>query len=337
MKRFCILLAVVFVCAGIALAEESILIDFAKLTADQPADKPAQNKATMVDFSNVAGSSFNAEEKNAMKTSLAINNWEVVLASSSRSVFNQTYSMAKPAKVKDSAKSHAGANVLGVRIHFPEEPFNSWAIVQPPFDIPAYMDKADVKDDGSLSTPQAEVGKGSKFDSFGVVKNVGVLKSLSMNVHGLNFPQAVSVVLRDENSEEQEIVLGNLQFDGWRTMTWQNPNYVTEVRNRDLRVFPLYPKSAPMRKLVGVRFYRDAAQDGGDFVAYLKDISIVYDKAVLSLERDIDDEATWGILQKREEARRNAELKRLGNIQVLRYLEQKKMHAEKPQTAPAPK
>jgi hypothetical protein len=63
----------------------------------------------------------------------------------------------------------------------------------------------------------------------------------------------------------------------------------------------------------------------------------VYDKAVLSLERDIDDESTWGILQKREEARRNAELKRLGNIQVLRYLEQKKMHAEKPAAAPAPK
>jgi hypothetical protein len=61
----------------------------------------------------------------------------------------------------------------------------------------------------------------------------------------------------------------------------------------------------------------------------------VYDKAVLTLERDIDDEATWGILQKREEARRSAELRRLGHIQVLRYLETKKMHAGEESSAGA--
>jgi hypothetical protein len=81
-----------------------------------------------------------------------------------------------------------------------------------------------------------------------------------------------------------------------------------------------------MRKLTGIRVYRDAAMQGGDFITYIKDISLTYDRAVLNLERDINDEAVWGILQERERARREAELRSLGNIQVLRYLEERKMH-----------
>jgi hypothetical protein len=329
MKRFFAILFAAFMLVSVMLvADESVLIDFAGLTADFPSDTPKENQATMVDFSTVAGSSYTEEEKALMKTSLAVQNWGVFLASSSRSVKNQSFSMAKAAKVRDGATNFAGATVMGIRVHFPLDPFNSWAIVKPPFEIPAYMDKSTVGGDGSLTVTEEEVGKGRMFDTIGVVKNVGVLKSLSMNVHGLNFPHGISVILQDENNEEQEIFLGNLRFDGWRRLTWENPNYITEVRNRDLRVFPLYPKSAPMRKLVGIRVYRDASQEGGDFITYVKDISIVYDKAILTLERDIDDEGTWGVLQKREEARRNAELRRLGHLQVLRFLETKKMHVE---------
>jgi len=118
-----------------------------------------------------------------------------------------------------------------------------------------------------------------------------------------------------------------LAFDGWRTLTWDNPNYVVDVRNRELRKFPLYPKGMPYLKIVGIIVYRDAAQEGGDFVTYIHDINITYDKAIIDTERDINDEAIWGILQQRNEARRLAELKRLGNIQVLRFLEQQKMDA----------
>ena len=125
-----------------------------------------------------------------------------------------------------------------------------------------------------------------------------------------------------------------LQFDGWRTLTWNNPNYITDVRNRELRKFPLYPKGMPYLKLVGIILYRDAAQEGGDFVTYFKDITITYDKAIIATQRDINDEAIWGILQQRNEARRLAELRRLGNIQVLRFLEKQKMDAGQPAAQP---
>lgn len=327
MKRFFILLLVALIAGTGLFAEESVLIDFNQLGADYAvADgEPSENEATLIDFSVVAGSSYTQEEKAQMKTSLFIENWEVVLNSSARSVVNQSRSFTRAARVREGAAQYANETLLGVRVHFPDEPFNSWALVKPPFEIPAYADVTTVAADGTLEVPQEEVGRGTKFDGYGVVKNIGVLKSISVNVHGLNFPHGLSILFKDNNNVEKEYFMGYLNFDGWRTLTWNNPNYIAEVRNRELNTFPLYPNSAPMVKLLGFRVYRDASIEGGDFIAYIKDVSVVYDKAVLSLERDIDDESVWGILQDREEARRNSELNRLGNMQVLRYLERQKM------------
>ena len=160
------------------------------------------------------------------------------------------------------------------------------------------------------------------------MKNVGVLKSVEMTVYGSNFPNGVGVILKDQDEKEMTIYMDHLQFDGWRKLVWNNPNYITEVRNRELRKFPLYPKSEPFMKLVGLIVYRDSMQEGGDIVTYFKDIEITYDLALLETQRDINDEAIWGILTERQEARKRAELRRVGDIQVLRSLEKEKMHKE---------
>jgi hypothetical protein len=335
MKRVIAILFAAIMVAGVVVADEEILIDFDQLSADFTITDPKvgdhqENQRTLVDFGSVAGSSFTDDEKALMKTSLAIKNWEILLSSSSRTVINREFSLAKQARVREEApETHfPGKYVLGVRVHFPVEMYHAWALIKPPFEIPAYQDKTTVGGDGQLTVNAEDKGKGDMFTNFGVVRNVGVLKSLDMNVHGLNFPHKISVILKNANNEEQEVLLGHLQFDGWRKLHWDNPNYIQEVRNRDLRLYPLYPKTAPMVKLLGIRIYRDGLHEGDDFIGYVKDISITFDKARITTERDIDDEEVWGILQQREEARRLAELRRLGNIQVLRYLETQKMHHE---------
>ncbi len=337
MKRlnFILVVGLLLLAGSVLFADESVLIDFTKLTADTTVGKnttPTENSATLVDFSNVAGATFTDEEKAAMKTSLALGNWDVMLASSSRSVRNQSDTMTRESPISAKAKPFNGeeiANkkVLGVRVHFPVESFNSWAIVKPSFDIPAYADKTTLQGD-KLVVDAKDAGRGEKFNGFGVVKNVGVLKSLSITAYGANFPNGLGVVLQDQDGNEQVMFMDYLQFDGWRTLTWNNPNYISEVRNRELRKYPLYPKSTPHVKLMGIIIYRDAAQEGGDFITYVKDIKITYDKAIIETERDINDEVIWNILQQRYEARRMAELKRLGNLQVLRFLEKQKMHVE---------
>ena len=162
-----------------------------------------------------------------------------------------------------------------------------------------------------------------------MVKNVGVIKSIKVNVYGMNYPMHMAVVLVDDQEQTQQIPLGHLEFDGWRELTWNNPNYITEVRNREIVKYPLYPCTAPSVTLDSLQFYRDAMHEGGDFITYVKDVKVVYDLAVIQdVDTDLNHEEVWGILAKREEERRNAELSRLGNLQVLRYPEEQKMHQE---------
>jgi hypothetical protein len=336
MRKLCILIAIGLFFVGAAFADKSVLIDFSKLAADVKLGETATNNehaATLVDFSDVAGSSYDEAIRKAMKTSLAIENWYVQLASSSRTVNNQAKSYTKESKLIANAKAFDGeemANktVMGVRIHFPLPMYNSYALVTPPFEIPAYSNRTELRGDQVVEVA-GDVG--TKFDNFGVVKNVGILKSVEATVYGSNFPNGFGIIVKDQDGIEQTIFLDYLEFDGWRKLVWNNPNYITEVRNRELRIFPLYPKSEPFVKLVGLIFYRDSMQEGGDIVTYVKDIKITYDRALLETQRDINDEAIWGILSARQEARKAAEIKRLGNLQVLRTIEKQKMHKEEAQ------
>ncbi len=74
MKRLFIFVVVGLLLGGTALfADESVLIDFTKLGADQTVGTnkaPTENGATLIDYSAVAGASFTDEEKAAMKSSL---------------------------------------------------------------------------------------------------------------------------------------------------------------------------------------------------------------------------------------------------------------------------
>jgi hypothetical protein len=312
MKRMFILVVIALLFAGFGFAEEAVLIDFTKLVADSDPNQdnvPMQNARTVMDYSNTAGASFTTEQKAIMKTSLALPNWDVVLASSSRTITNQTKSYTLEAPSKQFGK------VLGVRVHFPLELYNSWARIKPPFEIPAFEV---LKDE-----------KGTRFEGgYGIVKNVGVIKSIAVNAYGLNFPHGLSAVTVDSYGNEQLVFMGYLNYDGWGELRWDNPAYISDVRNREMRIFPLYPKSTPFVKFGGFVIHRDGSKDGGDFVAYFRDVKIIYDKAVLDTERDIQDEDLWKIIQDREDARKNAEMDRFGNVQVLRYLESQKKATE---------
>jgi hypothetical protein len=344
MKRM-LILVVIAMLAGPLFADEATLIDFSLLGADirirlhdnDTGDRPNQNRRTMMDFSHVAGGSFTTQQRAVMRTSLAIENWEVVLASSSRNVQNISRSYTR------EAPSRQFGTVLGVRVHFPTEPHNSWAIIKPPFEIPAFEPMADIDDDGNISPMQGNDGitSRSRFEAqedgeaaFGVVKNVATIKSIAVNVYGLNFPHGLSTILIDSQGNSRNYFMGYLNFDGWGELIWNNPAYIQEVRNRDIRLFPLYPTSTPFVKFGGFLVQRDAAKPGGDFITYFKDVRIIYDKAVLDTERDIDDEALWNIIRDRETARKVWEMERFGQNQVLRYLELQKQADEPPFGSP---
>ena len=341
-----LILVVIAILAGPLFAEEGVLIDFTLLKADirvrlsenDEGSAPNQNRRTMMDFSHVAGGSFTSQQRAVMKTSLAIENWEVSLASSSRNVESIGLSYTR------EAPSRQFETVMGVRIHFPIEPFNSWALIKPPFEIPAFEPAAQISDDGTISPAEGNDGitSRSRFEAsedgesaYGVIKNVGVIKSIAVNVYGLNFPHGLSTVIIDSTGTSKNLFMGYLNFDGWGELIWNNPAYIQEVRNRDIRLYPLYPTSTPFIKFGGFIVQRDAAREGGDFITYFKDVRVIYDKAVLDVQRDIDDEALWHIILDRETARKVWEMERFGQNQVLRYLELQKQATELPFNDPA--
>ncbi|MCL2214857.1 MAG: flagellar filament outer layer protein FlaA [Treponema sp.] len=334
MKKLLILVVMTMFTVSL-FAEEGVLIDFSTLKADINinSDTPNQNRQTLMDYGHVAGGSFTAQQKSLMMTSLAIENWEVTLNASARSVNNVTLSFTR-----ESASKEFGT-VMGVRILFPVESWNSSATIKPPFEIPAY-EVSTVSEDGTIQATGSSATAKSRFESqgpgtpaFGVIKNVGVIREVATRVYGLNFPHGLYLTLIDGTGTEKEIFMGNLRYDGWGELRWRNPAYLTEIRNRDIRIVPLYPFNTPFIKFGGFRVERNpsAVGDiGGDFVTYFKDVSVIYDLAVLDTDRDIDDEATWNIIQTREEARKVWEMERFGQNQVLRYLETQRQASEAP-------
>lgn len=335
-KTVCLFMAAFMLATSLVFADESMLIDFTLLDADCCPDENSgemtQNKHTVMDFSVAAGATFTDEQKEMMKTSLALPEWEVELNSSAKNVLALADSKVVSAPVRDSARvPFAGSNVMGVRIVFPEWASNANAKIKPAFDIPAYEPLSEADDNGVRQEPTDEEkasGKTLFEDGYGVVKNVGTLKSIAVNTMGMNYPHALYVLLKDNDNVERRYFMGYLGFDGWKQLVWNNPQYITEIRNREIRVYPIYPRGMPFVKFDGFYVARDASHIGGDFIGYFKDVKVIYDKAVLVSERDIADEDLWGIITKKETARQAAEMQRFGNKQVNRYLEKAKLATE---------
>ncbi len=334
MKRTLVLTAAAMLLVGsFGFAKESVLIDFTQLEADSVPNEegvPQENSRTVMDYSVAAGATFTGEQKSLMKTSLALPNWEVVLNSSARNVQSVALSQVVAAPVKDSADvPFAGSNVMGVRIVFPTWNNNANAKIVPPFEIQAYEPLADADENGERGEPSDEQkGKYLFEDGYGLIRNVGTLKSIAVTTMGMNFPHQLYVLLKDNDNIERRYLMGNLMFDGWKTLQWNNPNYITEVRTREIRVYPIYPRGIPYVKFAGFQITRDASDIGDDFIGYFKDEKVIYDLAVITSNRDIDDEDLWGIITKKESARQSAEMARFGNKQVNRYLERAKLASE---------
>jgi hypothetical protein len=341
MKRMFILVAVVLFLAGSLFADEAILIDFSVLEPDIMSNQdgePTQNSRTLMDFANVAGGGFTEDQLAVMKSSLALPNWEVRLSSSSRTVENIGNSYVR------RSPSQQWGSVMGVRVHYPLGPNYAKAWIVPPFEIPAFEPQANVNEDGTIEAVEGENGitGPSRFESpagedgkadpaqpaYGVVKNVGTIKSVEVNAYGLNFPHGLSVILIDSQGNEKTYFMGYLNYEGWKPLRWNNPQYISEVRNRELRIYPLYPFSTPFVKFGGFILHRDADHVGGDFISYFKDVKIIYDRAVAYPDRDIDDESIWHIIYDRETQKKIFEMEQFGKDQVLRYLEEQKRAKE---------
>lgn len=227
-KTLSLLAAGLLLFSGVAFAEEAVLIDFTYLDADKTVEGEngeapvSYNSRTVMDFSVSAGATFTDNQKNLMKTSLVLPDWEVELNTSARNVTSVGLSTVVAAPVKAEADvPFAGKNVMGVRVIFPEWNSNANAKIVPPFEIPAYEPLGELDENG-VRQPLAEGTDKSTFNTahsenenvnrdfegtlfeggYGLVKNVGTIKAISVTTMGMNYPHGLYVMLKDTDNVE---------------------------------------------------------------------------------------------------------------------------------------
>ena len=275
----------------------------------------ALTNSTIIDFSltgNVDNLGESEGEENAVvkaEDALYNDNWVVWLNDSARLTENRRNSYVTNTDSKGNNGAWEAGKVLGIRVHFPLQAWNSYALVKPAYELEIY------------GGPDGQKYTGGK----GVVQNVGEIKSISSWVYGRNYLISYFVNLQNELGVLKSYPMGSLYFNGWRQVRWENREYLTDIRDRILTRQPLYPKLIPSVKLDSLGFYRSKDYQGGNFITYVKDVTIEYDVVVVEPEEDIDDEATWSLIKTENERRRQLEEAKIKEQQELRDLEARRV------------
>lgn len=323
MKKIIFIVLISLSAVAALSAEEAVLLDFGLLTAD---DGKTNNSATTIDVSKYTTYDLSEQNRPELKTSLAIEKWDVELAPSARFAVNENRSMVRQVV---STTAEGEQNVMGIRLLFPRTQNNSYAEISPEFEIPLWAEK-----DGSYMFQN---------NGLGVVTNVGVLKKMRIRVCGRNYTHRVHVVVETGKDQTKVIDFGALNFVGWRTLEWVNPHYIQSPSDRDWVNDPIYPGNMPYVKILSIRIIKDKKYMGGDFITYIDRIDIDYDKAYIETEFDIDDEDVWGIQKEWQDQVEQNDYRNIGQKQTKVFLEGQKLDVEPegddtaaPATTPTP-
>lgn len=274
-----------------------VLVDFTTIGAET--DEP-----TKVDFSGAFVLNLPQEEASKLVVDYALNNWRVHVQNSIRFPNIISASFAKAVEV--TGGEYQGQVVLGARFTFPAYPYEMTSEIVPPF-------AADI-------SREEFVGKGT-------LRNVGLVRSAYLTVYGLNQPERIFVVTEDSAGNEYEYSFGDLKFVGWRTLEWTNPNYLEDVRAREIQSLPLYPQASADRRFKSIKIRRSGIYGTQDFVTYVRDVKVTFDKALDdTLLTDIDNEAVWGITNSRRGLRDAVVFQRTLVDRYLEYLEARKKY-----------
>ncbi len=242
-----------------------------------------------------------------------LDKWRVSLNASANSIDNRVLSYTKP------VESKRFGTVLGVRIHFPTWNNNSYALIHPPFPIKVY------NDDGQFANAEN-----------GVMPNAWEVRSVSIWVNGRNYNNQIAIRLKDRNDEVQEYFMGNVYFEGWRKLTWLNPNFTEKIYAKSLTKVPLYPKDIPYLTFDSIVVYRQGSEWGGDFVTYIGAMDIEYTPYIVDREsvEDIEDEAVWQIIANKGKRATELENKKLAEKLILYQQEEYRLKIERDQAVP---
>jgi Flagellar filament outer layer protein Flaa len=285
---------------------EAVLLDFNNLDN------------TSLNFSGVIeGKGYPEELLKEMVVSLEPTRWIIRVNNSSwlNDARDKTYLF--PLK---SSQNYPNQTVLGIRIYFPERHASSYATLVPPFEIPSYYDD-----------PKNPTGKGDMFLNKGIVRNVGVLRKLSVLALGNNFRYSIYVKIKDHRGEIRDLFIGYLDYTGWKVKSWLNPHLEEDLKSRDVKkkYSPLYPDEYPYVKLLGFRIQRTDPEVTGNFVTMIKEVTLEYDEAIIPTGKTEDkQEEIFGIYKEELMNRAKLEMRNVDRRIFMEWEERQKQHKD---------
>lgn len=236
-----------------------VLIDFSTLIEEISPE-------TEIDFSDLSSLyGLPDEEKEKMKIDLSWRNWQLFIPPSILPFFNKNPSYIAPAQVKDSSPLFDGESILGMRLFFPVGKEETYTLY-PPFPIPF-----------------EEGEKGSQFLNKGVIKNVGVIKEIQIDIYSENAGVKVSLNLENSKGKTLSIPFGNLNFWGWRRLIWLNPSYSKNLNYLKSKLQDTYGEDYRFKSL---SFTHPSSSTKSDALLFIRSIKVIYDKGAedISLE-----------------------------------------------------
>ncbi len=273
------------------------LIDFTKFEEEVRKWIPEPKVTELVMTNGQPKALLSAEE-------FMLDRWVVELNNSARNMRLQNIVLSYCKKVRSSKYG----DVLGVRVHFPREHVYSYAVIKPPYEFYAYD----------------ENGRFFMTNS-GILPNVHSIKKIAIWINGRNYNYGLAIRLKDRDDKVHEFFMGWLRFDGWRKLVWENPNFVDKVLTYTLKRQPLYPRSIPYYKFDSIVIYKPAFEQGGDFVTYIKDITVTFKPFVVEPIDEIDDESIWNILSLEAIRKKLIEEKRITEEVILKKQEEARL------------
>jgi hypothetical protein len=122
---------------------------------------------------------------------------------------------------------------------------NSYAMIKPPFEIPAY--------ELNESTADENDQRVFKFDGYGVVRNVGTIKEIKVETLGRNFPHNLFCCDRERNRRRAIHQNGKSGVFWLEIIDLAEPELPRRCAKPTTNALsPLYPQNEPFIKIKGI-------------------------------------------------------------------------------------
>lgn len=277
----------------------------------------------LIDFSKLDNTTINLREQFKIigqdageleEIDLTIPNWTAKLIPSSNTTKGRDKTFVLPV---DKSIEYQDQNILGVRVYFPQRHSNSHVEIYPPFEIPSFFEDPDNPD-----------GMGTYFINKGVIRNVGIIRRIYVRVLGNGFDYRFYIRIKDQNNNIRDIHMGMINFLGWRTLVWSNPNYDREKKyiSETKDTAPYYPSEYPYVKFIGIIIQRDKVAKTGNFTTMVKDITMEYDERFIENKHfEYIQEDVFGIYKEELNEVAEHEMKKVARSMYQQFVESRKM------------